>query len=108
MNEGEKQQSQKTYDDFHGKKETRSGFESVPAEDALVYDINAGMHAVQFFLLCLDQVSTDLDDGITRPFIYIRVFVADIVENVTRQSTVPSADLVYDEIFIWKVLEEVL
>lgn len=94
--------------DFHGQKKTRRRFPNVPMENALVYNVHAGVCFAEFLLLQFHQVSTDFYDIVLRAFIDLWMLFLKIVENIARKRPVAGSNFVDDEILVRKVFEEVL
>lgn len=75
-------------------------------EDALVSYRNTWV-ILQFLFLKFGQASTNFYDVIPRPFVHPGPEVANVVEDVQSKRSVPSSNLVNDEVFVGIVLEEI-
>jgi len=62
---------------------------------------------LQFPSLQLRQTVANFHDVVPGPFIHLWVSVSDVVENVQGERSVPSSNLVNNEVFVREVLEEV-
>lgn len=77
-------------------------------KDTLVRHSDVRMFVQQQLTLQLGKAPTDLNDIVTRPFVHVRMLVAYVVEDILRQSAVARSNLINDEVFVRKVLEQVL
>jgi len=97
-----------TYDNLHCYEETRSGFPDVPAKNAFVHNIHARVSRVEFLPLCIHHIPADFDNVILGTIVDFCIFFSKVVENVHRKSPIAGTNFINDEIFIWKIFEEVL
>jgi hypothetical protein len=65
------------------------------------------MDASKSLLLNLRQASADFDNAVPCPVIHLRVLISNEIKYVESQCTVSSAYLIYDEIFVREVLEQI-
>lgn len=80
----------------------------IPVKYTLVRDLDARMDRQQFISLVSRQPLTNLDDVVVGPFVHLWVLLFDIVQYVQGKCTISSANLIYYEVLVWKVLEKVL
>jgi hypothetical protein len=97
-----------TYDNLHCYEETRSRFPDVPVENAFMHNIHARVSGVKFLPLSIHHIPADFDNVILGTIVDFWIFFSKIVENVHRKSPIAGTNFIDDEIFVWKVFEEVL
>ena len=95
-----------THDDFHSDEHTRGVFPLIPVEDTLVRYCHARV-VFQFPLLQLCQAAANFHDVVSHPFVHLWVSVSNVVEDVQGKGSVPSPNLVNDEVFVREVFEEI-
>lgn len=97
----------RAYNNLHGEEETGCWLSRVPMKYALVRNIHTRVCFTELLLLQIRQVPTDLNDIVCSPIIHLGILVADMVQYIECQRSVSCTDLVNDEIFVWKVFEQI-
>ena len=65
------------------------------------------MRRAELLLLQRRQVGTNLDDIVPRPLVHVWIVLLQVVQNVLSECTIPGPNLVYHEVFVREVLEQV-
>lgn len=96
-----------THDDLHGEEEAGRGLACVPAENALVHYVHAGVLVGELLALQAREVATNLNDAVSSAVVHFGVALLDVVQDIAREGAIARTNLVDNEVLVGEVLEQV-